>query len=222
MEKHNLHLCVRPTTFSTTRKHYHLFRLQCILLCYVSFRVHPFGRLCQDKEHDARQWDRKTVMISQVLLFFCFFVFRLFPETSCTVMSIPRLVTLHVIVIVARSGTSTAQASCMGEIWYLQKKMWFIFFFFLNILHIALCCTVLWINNRLRMRLHCTSPDESHSYCTAEGSGPPDLQCRPEPLHVAVMDQFYKHVLSHFYLLIWFPFYFGKRFKKCSHRTVKV
>ncbi|XP_034567453.1 PDZ domain-containing protein GIPC1 isoform X1 [Notolabrus celidotus] len=52
-----------------------------------------------------------TVMTSQVLFFF-FFVFQLFPETTSTLMSIslwPRHMTLHVIVVVAGSGTKTVK-----------------------------------------------------------------------------------------------------------------
>lgn len=141
MERHNLHLCERPTTFSTTRKHNRLFRLQCILLCYVSFRVYPFGRLCQDQEHDARQWDRKTVMISQVLfLFFSFFCLPAFSrnymhgdehspsgDPACHCRS-------------CRQWNKYSTSLLYGRNLILCKKKKKCDFDFL---HVALCCTVL-------------------------------------------------------------------------------
>lgn len=143
----------------------------------------------------------------------CFlFVFRLFPGTTRTLMSIPSCdPACHCCSCWEWNKYNTSllygrnERQRLRHIRYLakQKKCDLFFCFF------ALCCTALWINNRSEQRLHCTSPGERHSYCTLQGIGPPELQCRPEPLNVAVMDQFYKHVLSYFYLyneFSWFYF----------------
>lgn len=143
-----------------------------------------------------------TVRTSKVLLF----VFQLFPE-NCERTGEhflqPRHVNLHVIVVVAGSGTKTAQVSKMGEMEKQQLKQskpfeMYEYNFFPP--HVALCCTALY-KPAAGASADCTAPHPGSDSVIAQNKSTslPEVQRHPEPLDVTVMDQFYEHVLLHFY-----------------------
>lgn len=171
--------------------------------------MYAFGELFPDKEHEATLLGEVDCDNFPSAFFFfsccccCYYYSFFFQERHARWWAFP-LVTLHVNVVVAGSGTSTAQkVSYTGVMTETQvdtgcksRKMWFLW---------PLCCAVLCC--------HRTGPQLLGGTVGAQHTGAPEFQCPPENRSMLLLRISFASMccLIFIFFIISVFFYFGKK-----------